>query len=156
MPGPLLNVPLHKMSQTADCLAACASMVLAYIGHPVAYDDLLRLLEIGPFGTPAHRIVRLVRWGVDVEYDEGTLEKLQTFLDNNQPVIVLVRTRQLPYWQGLDTYHSVAVVGYDEAHIYVNDPYFDDAPKVVAIGDFVLAWLEMSYRYAVLSWHRSS
>ena len=31
MPGHSLNVPLHKMSQTADCLAACASMVLEYI-----------------------------------------------------------------------------------------------------------------------------
>jgi hypothetical protein len=75
-------------------------MVLDYTGHPVAYDDLLRLLEIGPFGTPARRITELARWGVDVEYDEGTLEKLQTFLDNDQPVIVLVRTRELPYWQG--------------------------------------------------------
>jgi ABC-type bacteriocin/lantibiotic exporter with double-glycine peptidase domain len=48
MPGNLLNVPLHKMSQTADCLAACAAMVLDYIGHPVNYTDLLRLLEVGP------------------------------------------------------------------------------------------------------------
>jgi hypothetical protein len=75
-------------------------MILAYIGHPVAYDDLLRLLEIGPFGTPAHRIAQLARWGVDVEYGEGTLEKLQAFVDNDQPAIVLVRTRELPYWQG--------------------------------------------------------
>jgi hypothetical protein len=30
MPGNLLNVPLHKMSQTADCLAACAAMVFDY------------------------------------------------------------------------------------------------------------------------------
>lgn len=151
MLGHLLNVPLHKMSQTADCLAACASMVLDYIGRPVAYADLLHLLEIGPLGTPARRVTQLARWGVDVEYDEGTLGRLKAFLDNDQPVIVLMRTRELPYWQGLDTYHSVVVVGHDEAHIYVNDPYFDDAPKVVAIGDFVLAWLEMSYRYAVLS-----
>jgi ABC-type bacteriocin/lantibiotic exporter with double-glycine peptidase domain len=151
MLGHLLNVPLHKMSQTADCLAACASMVLAYIDRSVTYADLLRLLEIGPFGTPARRITQLARWDVDVEYDEGTLERLKAFLDNDQPVIVLVRTRELPYWHGLDAYHSVVVVGYDEDHIYVNDPYFDDAPKMVAIGDFVLAWLEMSYRYAVIS-----
>ena len=151
MPGRSLNVPLHKMSQRADCLAACASMVLDCIGHSVAYTDLLYLLEIGPFGTPAQRITQLARWNVDVEYDEGTLERVRAFLDYDQPVIVLVRTHEFPYWRGLDVYHSVVVVGYDKDHIYVNDPYFDDAPKMVAIGDFVLAWQEMSYRYAVIS-----
>ncbi len=66
MPGHLLNVPLHRMSQRADCLAACASMVLDYVGHPVAYDDLLRVLDVGPFGTPARRIARLARWGASI------------------------------------------------------------------------------------------
>ena len=151
MPGNLLNVPLHKMSQTADCLAACAAMILDYIGHPVNYTDLLRLLEVGPLGTPAGHIVRLGQWGVSVEYGEGSLETLQSLVDNDRPVIALVRTRELPYWQGFDTYHSIVVVGYDEAQIYVNDPYFDDAPQSVAIDDFLLAWLEMSNRYAALS-----
>lgn len=59
MPGNLLNVPLRKMLQTADCLAACAAMVLDYIGYPVSYTDLFRLLEVGPLGTPAGRIARL-------------------------------------------------------------------------------------------------
>jgi uncharacterized protein YvpB len=45
----------------------------------------------------------------------------------------------------------VVVAGYDDDHVYVYDPYFDDAPKAVALGDFMLAWLEMSYRYAVIS-----
>ena len=151
MPGNLLNVPLRKMSQTADCLAACAAMVLDYIGHPVNYTDLLRLLKVGSLGTPAGHIVRLGQWSLAVEYGEGSLETLRSFVDSDHPVIALVRTRELPYWQGFDTYHSVVVVGYDEAQIYVNDPHFDDAPQSVAIDDFLLAWLEMSNRYAVLS-----
>jgi hypothetical protein len=49
------------MSQTADCLAACASMVLGYMGRSVAYADLLCLLEIGPFGTPMTHISTMPR-----------------------------------------------------------------------------------------------
>lgn len=41
MPGHLLSVPLHRMKQTADCLAACVAMVLDYLGHPVNYDQLI-------------------------------------------------------------------------------------------------------------------
>lgn len=40
---------------------------------------------------------------------------------------------------------------YDDENFCVYDPYFGDAPKAVAIGDFVLAWLEMNYRYATIS-----
>lgn len=57
MPKRLLNIPLHRMRHEADCLAACAAMVLDYVGHPVVYTDLSRLLEIGALGTPANRIL---------------------------------------------------------------------------------------------------
>ena len=151
MPGRLLNVPLHRMQQEADCLAACAAMELDYIGHRLAYSDLLRLLGVGEFGAPASRIARLASRGVSVEYGEGTWEMIETFVDDDQPVIVLVRTGELPYWQGVDTFHSVVIVGYDQTRVFVNDPYFEDAPKTVMRGDFLLAWLEMGYRYAVIS-----
>lgn len=150
MPGHLLTVPLHRMQQGADCLAACAAMALNYIGRPMAYAELLRVLGVGEFGMPASRIARLAGRAVAVEYGEGTWEMLEAFIDDDQPVIVLVRTGELPYWQGVDTFHSVVIVGYDQTHVFVNDPYFDDAPKAVTRGDFLLAWLEMGYRYAVI------
>lgn len=151
MPRRLLNVPLRRMQREADCLAACAAMVLDHLGHPVAYPELLRLLGVGEFGAPAGRLARLASRGVAVEYGEGTWETLETIIDDDQPVIVLVRTGELPYWQGVDTFHSVVIVGYDQMHVFVNDPYFGDAPQMVTRADFLLAWLEMSYRYAAIS-----
>ncbi len=150
MPRCLLNVPLHKMEQPADCLAACVAMLLDFAGHAVDYPALLHLLGTGPIGTPARRVKRLSRWGWRVEYGEGTLTGIKATVNAGRPVIVLLRTRELPYWQGLDLYHAVVVVGYDERHILVNDPAFDQSPLSVPIGDFELAWLEMSYRYAAL------
>lgn len=151
MPVRSLNVPLRRMQEEADCLAACAAMVLDHIGHPVAYPELLRLLGVGELGTPAGRLVRLASRDVAVEYGEGTWEVLETFIDDDQPVIVLVRTGELPYWHGVDTFHSAVIVGYDQTHVFVNDPYFAEAPKAVTRGDFLLAWLEMGYRYAAIS-----
>ena len=111
MPGHLLQVPLRRMQEEADCLAACAAMVLDYIGHPVAYVEILRLLDVGTYGTPAGRIARLATRDVNVEYGEGTLARLEALVDGDQPIIALLRTVELPYWQGVDTFHSVVVVG---------------------------------------------
>ena len=147
----LSSVPLHRMRQTADCLAACVAMVLDYLGRPADYTELVHLLGIGPFGTPAGRVRRLVQWGIAVEHQEGEPAGLEALLNDGHPVIVLVRTRELPYWQGFDTYHSVVAVGHDATTIYVNDPQFADAPIQIAKNDFWLAWLEMSNRYIVLS-----
>lgn len=35
-----LPVPHRKQLQQSDCLAACAAMVLAYLGEPVDYQRL--------------------------------------------------------------------------------------------------------------------
>jgi predicted double-glycine peptidase len=126
-------------------------MALDYLGHPVDYDQLLTLLDVGPFGTPAGRVRRLTQWGITVEYGEGETAMLEALVDAGWPVIVLVRTQELPYWQGFDTYHSVVVVGYNATHVYVNDPHFDNAPIQVTRGDFWLAWLGMNNRYAFIS-----
>ena len=48
MPANWLPVPHHKHTQDADCLPACVAMVLEYLGQPLAYDDVLRLLGTEP------------------------------------------------------------------------------------------------------------
>lgn len=47
-----LPVPHLKQTQQADCLAACAAMVLAYLNQPTDYRRLLTLLGIGVHGAP--------------------------------------------------------------------------------------------------------
>lgn len=41
-------------------------------------------------------------------------------------------------------------MGIDETTIFVNDPAFADAPKSVAVDDFLLAWSEFDYRYGII------
>src|SRR3972149_12214900 len=112
-------------------------MALEYLGRPLAYDELLRLLGTTPYGTVTRHVLRLTRLGFSVVYREGTLVELYDWLDRRLPVIVLVKTGELPYWS-YNTLHSVVVVGYDDSHIYVNDPVFDRIGLPVPTGDFDL------------------
>ena len=150
MPKVLLSIPHNKQQGDGDCLAACASMVLAHLGHSVPYVKVLRELKVKSYGAPASNIKLLVRWNLTVTYSISDMAGLETLLTEGHPVIVFLRTGELPYWQ-INTDHAVVVVGYDDKNIYVNDPYFDHTPIAVSRGDFELAWLERDYFYALIS-----
>ncbi|GEM_PF-3681281 len=51
MPKIWLTVPHQKQHRQADCLAACAAMVLAYWKCSIAYEQLLSLLDVQDIGT---------------------------------------------------------------------------------------------------------
>ncbi len=145
----LLDVRHYTQSAEADCLAACAAMVLEYIHQPTDYDQLLTLLQVRWFGAPSSNIQALTRLNISVIYAEGTLEKLRDDLLNDHPPIAFVATHELPYWDR-HTQHAVVVVGLDDPYVYVNGPAFASSPIPVAYADFELAWLEQDRRYAVL------
>jgi hypothetical protein len=125
-------------------------MTLDFINQPLRYDKILTLLGTTPYGTVANHVTRLATLGLTVVYTEGTLADLWVLLDQNLPVIALVRTGELSYWT-YDTMHTILLVGYDADHIYANDPYFETAPVTISTDEFDLAWLEMGNRYAVIS-----
>jgi ABC-type bacteriocin/lantibiotic exporter with double-glycine peptidase domain len=125
-------------------------MVLAYWRRDVTYSALLRLLRIQPYGAPAGNIRLLSGLGVRVTYSKTNLRGLEALLDQGLPVIVFVRTGELPYWT-YQTDHAVVVVGYDEDYVYIDDPDRSGAPISVPSGDFELAWLERDYAYALIA-----
>jgi len=146
----LLPVSHRKQSQRADCLAACAAMVLDYIGRPCPYQQLLSLLGVKPIGAPSSNILRLARLGVSVIHKAGALEELELQIAQGRPCIVFLDTGELPYWSEA-AFHAVVLVGMDDEYVYVNDPAFDQAPQRIPWGDFDLAWIEEGYYYAVVS-----
>ena len=151
MPKVLLPVSHLKQQSEGDCLAACAAMVLQYVGVGIAYSDLLQLLRIRSFGAPAGNVRLLSALGLEVTYSVSDSHGLRQLLDGGQPVIVFVRTGDLPYWL-YSTDHAIVVIGYDSEgrKVFVNDPYADEAGIGVAVGDFELAWSERDYHYAII------
>lgn len=147
---PALPVPHLKQEGEADCLAACAAMVLAYIGRPQPYDQLLKLLQIGPIGAPRRNITNLSRLGLPVTYREATLTILaETYLQAGTPVIVFVDTAELHYWSRAAN-HAVVVIGLDEYNVLVLDPAFPDSPITIPHEEFQLTWLNGDYTCAII------
>jgi ABC-type bacteriocin/lantibiotic exporter with double-glycine peptidase domain len=153
-PAPVrLAVPHVQQRTNGECLAACAAMCLGYVKWPVRYERLVKLLEIEPgLGTQFSNIHKLERLKVGVNYRMyGTLEELYTFLTAGWPCIASVQTQELPYWNGVNVYHVVVVVGMDASQVYLNDPELPAGPVPVLLGDFDLAWLAQDETYAVIS-----
>lgn len=111
-----LPVSHVRQRRDGDCVAACASMALDYIGRPTWYRRLLRLLRTVTIGTPFGNVRYLEKLGVTVEQGRGTVELLVSVLQEGYPIIVSVDTKELPYWKD-DVKHAVLVVGIDTDRI---------------------------------------
>ena len=149
MPSILLPVPHHPQRGDSDCLAACSAMVLGHLGVSIAYDRLLRLLNVTPWGTPGSHLRNLTGLGVEVHYALGSVQQMLQHLVDGHPCIALVRTEHFQHWT-YGTDHAVVVVGYDDLGIAINDPAFEQAPHHVSRPEFELAWMDFDYRYATV------
>lgn len=145
-----LAVSHRSQHQQADCLAACAAMVLAYIGSPIEYDQLLRLLGIRYYGAAFSNLRNLEALGVSVAITRDNIDGLQGHLGSGSPVIVALNTDALPYWED-DTAHAVVVIGIEHDQVLLNDPAFEQAPQVVPLDAFLIGWIEQDRRCAILS-----
>ena len=146
---PLLPILHRQQRRPAECLAACVAMVLDYLQQLHSYDMLLKILQVGYAGAPFHNLHYLEKLGVSVSIEQGQITTLRAALTKKLPPIVFVATQELAYWHEA-TNHAVVIAGLDDDKIYINDPAFPDAPKVVTIDEFALAWLEMDEFLAIL------
>lgn len=147
---PSLAVSHHRQRQQADCLAACAAMVLDYLRVPIGYDHLVRLMGIRYFGAAFSNLRNLEALGVSVAITRGDVSDLKSHLESDSPVIVALNTVALPYWKE-DAAHAVVVIGIEHDRVFLNDPAFERAPQVVPLDAFLIGWIEQDFRCAILS-----
>lgn len=145
----LLPVSHRKQLQPSDCLAACAAMVLDYLGVPTNYEELLKLLRITSQGANLKNLVYLQSLGVKVFIGKGEIETLRENLKRMVPPIAFVKTAELSYWDEANN-HAIVIVGIEGNQMFVNDPAFADAPKRISIDEFMLAWIDMDQFYGVI------
>ena len=111
-----LPVPHIQQQAHGECLAACAAMCLEYLQRPVKLQRLIKLLKIQRgIGTQFSNIQTLQQLNVTVRYRQyGTLQEIYQLLENGYPCIASVQTQELPYWNQVNVYHVVVVVGMDQ------------------------------------------
>ena len=149
MPKTLLAVSHLRQRAEADCVPVCAQMVLAYLGRAESYERLAEVLGTRWFGTPSENVSRLERLGLRVTLAELPLADIIRHLESGRPVIAFVNTADLPYW-ATATDHALVVIGADEQTVYLNDPYFPDAPRQAPHAAFELSQLRFDNRCAVI------
>lgn len=149
MPSVLLPVPHFKQEGPHTCLPACARMVLSYLGQSMSEAALAKTLGTTAAGTPGNRLLRLSSPTLQVEFGPFTLPLIHDRLNSSVPVIVLVQTGFLDYWQ-IDTAHAVVVVGYEDQTLLLSDPDFAEAPKRASATGFLAAWGEFDFLAAVI------
>lgn len=150
MPSVLLPVPQHKQVGEFNCLPACACMVLRYFGQSADEFALAKRLGTTELGTPGSRLLRLQSAQMEVNFAPLALPLIYAQLELGAPVVALVQTILLDYWQE-DFAHAVVVVGYGEGEIWLNDPAFDHAPQRASIDGFLAAWGEFDYLCATFT-----
>jgi ABC-type bacteriocin/lantibiotic exporter with double-glycine peptidase domain len=149
----LLGINHRQQRRKADCLVACAAMVLDYLGVAVAETRLRRRLGTTDNGTPFPNLERLQALGLFVQLaKQGELSLFERNLALGLPVIVSVETFGWRHWAGEVTRHAVVVVGIDQEHgvIYIHDPFFADAPFAMDLTEFMIGWEERERHYAVI------
>lgn len=146
----ILPVAHHPQKEVGECLAVCSLMVLAYMGVHTSFVRIHDLLDVKWFGAPFSSIKALEYLGVKVEVKEGTVIELQDALLNNQPPIVGVDTKELSYTD-LETQHAVVLVGWMDDTVYLLDPLMSEQPIAVSEDEFILAWLEHDYIFAIIN-----
>ncbi len=145
-----LAVPHRLQFETGYCLPACVEMVLAYWGLEAKQKGLARKLKTIPgVGTPGPRVQALASRSLRVTYGEGQLVDLMQAIAADIPPVVLVRTRELPYWFE-DTPHAVVITGVENDLFYVNDPAVTSVNVQVTQEDLYLAWDLMANLYVLL------
>ncbi len=112
---------------------------------------------LGVYHEPIQELGEKYMPGKIVNLSDKTFQDLKITLSEGKPVWVIINAeyRELPdsYFQTWETAsgpikitmeeHSVLVTGYDDQHVYFNDPLTGKKNKKAPIGDFEKSWVQM-------------
>lgn len=132
-----LSVPHYQQQTLYTCLPACVRMVLAFLGHAHAENELADAFGTVPLlGTqPENVIGALQQMGYHaLWFENATEERLFRLSEHDWPVIALLLAQDLP--TGVAGMHAVVVIALNDQQITFLDPMQTEA-TVMSTPDFL-------------------
>jgi len=117
-----LKVRFKRQLYDYDCLPACMSMVLEYLGSKIEYRELLRLCKTDRYGTTVTEAIGAVEGlSFSVKTVNMDLSELIKHVRGGAPIIAFVDPYYFP-WVKVHCSHSVVVVGVYGEGLILLDP----------------------------------
>lgn len=139
MPNSSIPIPHHQQERDYSCLPACAKIICAHLGVEISEAQLRRLMKTKPSGTSPANVAHLSSLGFRVRFFSSSLSELRQLIEQGVPVIVLIWTEPLAYWNDA-CMHAVIVTGFDAEVILVQDAAFSDYPIRIPVDQFEIGW----------------
>ncbi len=126
-------------------------MILAFQGIALNEEELCRLLETQPTGTPVLNVLLLSQRvpKCQTEVSNASSDDLVRWLKDGVPPLVIVSTAPLHYWRQ-ECLHALVVVAVEEHTVLVHDPAVSTAPVAIPRDEFLTAWAELAQLTALV------
>ncbi len=158
-------IPDVRQNTNFSCGAAALHAVCAYwgVGPDSEYDYMKNLHTDPDFGTLPQEMIKFAQnEGLKVEARQRmTIIDIKTALDRtpSRPVIVLIQAYGDPKtYRENDNGHYVVAVGYDDGHIYFEDPILFGIRGELTYKEFDLRWHDddgfgnIYDHYGIIAW----
>jgi ABC-type bacteriocin/lantibiotic exporter with double-glycine peptidase domain len=124
----VIDLPDTRQTYPYDCGAKASQTILAYYGHDVREDKILKFLGTTEDGTNVKNIVKLFkRFGLHTIEGQLTVEGLREAIDKGWPVLMPIQAwvddlLGVDWSTAKDEGHYVVAIGYREGDIIFEDP----------------------------------
>ena len=124
----VLDIPDTRQTYDFDCGAMAVQTVLAYYGHDIREDKLMKALGTTKDGTDVKSIVKFFKkYGFDVVEGQLTVEQLKEAVDKGWPVLMPIQAwtddlLRVDWVHDKDDGHYVLAVGHTDGKIIFEDP----------------------------------
>ena len=152
---PQIDLPVVRQSHNYDCGAAALRSIFQYFGvGPDEEDRFIDLCKTSKSeGTHPDDIVRVARqFGFRVEASEDlSIHDIIAFISDGKPVICAIQA-----WGDEEDYpklkdgHYVVAIGFDNYHIYFEDPSILKTRGHLPYNDFMKRWHDVDRYNQVL------
>ena len=132
-----------KQEYPHTCLPACLRMVLSHLGREHTEAELARVCGSIPFAgtSPEAAIEGLEQLGYRaLWFENATLERLTSLLEQNWPVIIFLRATDLPHGQsGL---HALVLQEIERGQVITLDPALGKEFRM-KLNTFLSIWAKL-------------